>query len=90
MVVVVGQVEPLADSLLEPCPWVGMVDLGGNRQAVIGLSSRSRLYFRDQLLCPGVSTFRVAPWHRMLTFTTIGSRPEQHFVSFMELSKVCH
>jgi hypothetical protein len=76
-----GEVSPCDDRLLEPCPWVA--PLGSH--AVVGLSSRGRLYLGDHLLCSGVSTFLVSKWQDLLMYVTTGSRPELRCLSVSEL-----
>lgn len=91
-----GQLTPLIPGqhqvLLEPCPWVRIVQLGSSSEVdpsacdmVLGLSERSRLYFGEHLLCGAVSSFVVSYSFAMVIYVTLGSRPELRFVSFKEL-----
>lgn len=99
-----GRLLPFKSPLLEPCPWVSLVQLqeggamnghagaaeeGGQEEegeeeeaVVLGLSTRGRLYFGEQMVCNGATGLAVSPWHRVVAFVTAGTRPELHFLSY--------
>ena len=72
------EAEPM---LLEPCPWIaGLLHASGDRQLIIGLSSRFRLYFGERQLCDASSSFILSPTHEFLGYVTLGSRSQIRFL----------
>lgn len=92
-----GELRPFKTPLLEPCPWVRLIQLTPPGQeskegeaedeedewsVVLGLSGRQRLYFGEQLLCNAASGFAASPWHACVGYVTAGTRPDLRFVSY--------
>lgn len=71
------EAEPM---LLEPCPWISGIYAVENRQLIIGLSSRFRLYFGERQLCDAASSFLLSPTHGFLGYVTLGSRSQLRFL----------
>mmetsp|Transcript_12116 Transcript_12116/g.18403 ORF Transcript_12116/g.18403 Transcript_12116/m.18403 type:complete len:1023 (+) Transcript_12116:1313-4381(+) len=84
-----GEILPCqSDSMfLEPCPWLGGMKIaGGDRQVIIGLSSRYRLYCGERQLCDASSSFCLSPTTGFLSYVTLGSRSQLRFLPLEILS----
>ena len=90
-----GRIVPsLAESMLEPCPWIAglhsaesVSDPLGDRRVIVGMSRRSRLYFGERILSDACSSFVLSPTHQFLSYATLGSRSQLRFIPLSVLAE---
>jgi hypothetical protein len=83
--------HPHLPPLLEPCPWVSILETPTDEQQqppiAIGLSERGRLYANEHCLAPGVcGSFLLHPSFGLLLYATLGSRPQLRMVPYKALA----
>ena len=80
--------------LLEPCPWVHLLDLVAPNDTdhpivLVGLSERGRLYANEHCLAPGgCGSFLPHPSFGLLLYATLGSRPQLRLVPYRALARL--
>lgn len=93
--------HPHVPPLLEPCPWVHLLDLhdaadtGTDTDAhhhpaiLVALSERGRLYANEHCLAPGgCGSFLPHPSFGLLLYATLGSRPQLRLVPYRALARL--
>jgi len=74
---------PISESelmFLEPCPIFSGLRSNNGKRILLGMSQRSRLYMGERLIQEAVSWFHLSPAHRLLAFSTIGSRSQLYLI----------